>query len=172
MATDILCINGSARGDGNTRKMIAAALGNLDDVEIVYLNDLNIAPYDYADQHDDFEMLAIKMVSAKTIVFATPVYWYSMSGQMKVFFDRLTDLTDAHKALGKQLAGKMNYAIIAGGTLPNGFTMPIAETVRYFNMHWGGYWFEECGKEGLTQNQLDNGSRFAQKITRSLLEMN
>ena len=26
-----------------------------------------------------------------TLIFATPVYWYSMSGIMKVFFDRKND---------------------------------------------------------------------------------
>ena len=35
------------------------------------------------------EQLAQKLVAADVIVFATPVYFYSMSGQLKVFIDRL-----------------------------------------------------------------------------------
>ena len=40
---------------------------------------------------DDFLGVAEAMVDAEAILFATPVYWYSMSGRLKRFFDRLTD---------------------------------------------------------------------------------
>lgn len=46
------------------------------------------------------------MQSADNIVFATPVYWYAMSGRMKIFFDRFTDLLYTHKSIGKNLKGK------------------------------------------------------------------
>ena len=41
-----------------------------------------------------------------TIIFATPVYWYSMSGILKVFIDRITDLLTIEKELGRKLRGK------------------------------------------------------------------
>lgn len=40
-------------------------------------------------QNDDLNPIAKKLEKADVIVFATPVYFYSMSGQLKVFFDRL-----------------------------------------------------------------------------------
>lgn len=40
-------------------------------------------------QQDDMNELAAKMEQADVIVLATPVYFYSMSGQLKVFIDRL-----------------------------------------------------------------------------------
>ncbi len=40
------------------------------------------------------------------LIFATPVYWYSMSGIMKVFFDRITDLLTIKKDIGRKLKGK------------------------------------------------------------------
>ena len=39
-------------------------------------------------QRDDMEEILAKMVSADVIVLATPVYFYSMDGQMKTFIDR------------------------------------------------------------------------------------
>lgn len=39
---------------------------------------------------DDGNKLAKLLLDADVIVFATPVYFYSMSGQLKVFIDRLT----------------------------------------------------------------------------------
>lgn len=40
-------------------------------------------------QNDDMNELAQKMEQADVILLATPVYFYSMCGQMKVFLDRL-----------------------------------------------------------------------------------
>jgi multimeric flavodoxin WrbA len=57
-------------------------------------------------EDDGFKPIAEKMAAAEGILFATPVYWYAMSAPLKIFFDRLTDMTENLKALGKQLAGK------------------------------------------------------------------
>ncbi len=40
-------------------------------------------------QNDGMNEIADKLKRADVIVFATPVYFYSMSGQLKVFIDRL-----------------------------------------------------------------------------------
>jgi multimeric flavodoxin WrbA len=37
---------------------------------------------------DDADIIAQKMVNAEVIAFATPVYFYTMSGQMKTMLDR------------------------------------------------------------------------------------
>ena len=42
--------------------------------------------------HDDADMIAQKMLSADIIVFATPVYYYGMCGQMKTLLDRSNPL--------------------------------------------------------------------------------
>ena len=38
--------------------------------------------------HDDADIIAQKMLTADVIVFATPIYYYEMSGQMKTMLDR------------------------------------------------------------------------------------
>ena len=42
--------------------------------------------------HDDADTIAQKMLAADVLVFATPVYYYGMSGQMKTMLDRANPL--------------------------------------------------------------------------------
>ncbi len=137
-----LGILGSARNDGKTAALTSAVFQHLDDAAVIDLNDFSIDPYTYdsARGGDDFSALAQLMNEADAIVFASPVYWYSMSGPMKIFFDRLTDLTDHYKPIGKALAGKSAFLIATSNSpeAPACFEPPFADTARYFDMHWGG----------------------------------
>lgn len=135
-----LVILGSAHGESNTLVAISR-LCPISDYELVDLRTKRIAPYDYnhsLNAGDDFVNLAQKMVEAKVIVFATPVYWYAMSGLMKVFLDRFTELLSTHKALGKALKGKSTYLISTGSDaeLPVGFETPFKLTSEYFGMNY------------------------------------
>lgn len=42
--------------------------------------------------HDDGDMIIQKMLTADSIVFATPIYFYEMCGQMKTMLDRTNPL--------------------------------------------------------------------------------
>ena len=42
--------------------------------------------------HDDADTIAQKMLTADVLVFATPIYYYEMSGQMKTMLDRANPL--------------------------------------------------------------------------------
>lgn len=44
---------------------------------------------------DDVSEIMAKVKEAETIVFATPIYYYEMSGQMKTLLDRLNPLYDS-----------------------------------------------------------------------------
>lgn len=106
----VLILVGSARSESNTLKTVDVL--NYPEAEIINLIDLNISPYKYHDtnREDDFMQVVSKMLEADLIVFATPVYWYAMSGLMKVFFDRLTDLLSGErKVLGRRLKRKRPF---------------------------------------------------------------
>ena len=45
--------------------------------------------------HDDADILAQKMKQADVLVFATPIYYYEMCGQMKTILDRANPLYDS-----------------------------------------------------------------------------
>jgi multimeric flavodoxin WrbA len=139
----LLIINGSARKNGSTAAVVAQ-LQQLTGWDAVHLSDYSIGYYDYEHRHaaDDFLPLVTRMIEEyDVLIFATPVYWYSMSGQLKVFFDRITDLLDNHKDLGRKLRGKYMAAISSSGgdDLGETFWLPISESARYLGMHYLGH---------------------------------
>ena len=80
-------ILGSARSDGETLRAISLMFSK-DVVDIIDLNLHAISAYDYehANDGDDFLKIIECVQSTDTVIFATPVYWYSMSGALKIFF--------------------------------------------------------------------------------------
>ena len=57
---------------------------------------------------------------------------------MKVFFDRITDLLDNEKDLGRKLRDKSLAAISCsiGDSLSEYFWLPISENARYLGMNY------------------------------------
>jgi len=139
----VLIVMGTARRDGNTALAVDFLRQRLGpSAALVDLASLTIEPfsYDRSDDRDDFRAVVDRMLAHAHIVFATPVYWYAMSGVMKTFFDRLTDLLrdEADRPIGRALAGR-DVWLLATGTgeaLPPGFHEPFARTAAYFGMRW------------------------------------
>jgi ribosomal-protein-alanine N-acetyltransferase len=156
---------GSSRGDGNTRAAVDLVLGGRT-VEVIDLGRLEIGMYDYehANASDDFLPLIERLASKSLWILATPVYWYAMSGQMKVFFDRLSDLVTIRKARGRSLKGK-TVAVIASGTdtrLPEGFESPFRQTCDYLGMRYAGALYVRFGDDRVpVRNQSGDLARFA-----------
>lgn len=101
MSKKVLIISGSPRKGGNSDllcdEFMRGALEAGHRAEKVRLQELKIsgcrACYGCRNtgvcvQKDDMEALLEKMVQADVIVLATPVYFYSMDGQMKTMIDR------------------------------------------------------------------------------------
>lgn len=101
MSKKVLVIAGSPRKGGNSDVLCDAFLRGAQEAghstEKIYVQDLNLGPCRacYACrntgkciQKDNMPEVMQKMVDADVLVIATPVYFYSMSGQLKVFIDR------------------------------------------------------------------------------------
>jgi len=121
---NFLVVLASSRVDGNTAKLSRVIADRLQ-AQTVDLQNLSISYFDYENRNksDDFIPLIERIVSSDFVVFATPVYWYSMSAQMKTFFDRITDLLTVNRELGRKLRG-MPMSVVATGTdaeLPSSF---------------------------------------------------
>ena len=137
-----LVIIGSSRKQGDTHALVENTMAGMD-YRLADLLDYSIAPYNYQHTYpagDTFGQLVDLLLRHQTVVLATPVYWYSMSGLMKNFFDRLTDLIRLHKPLGRRLKGKSVFVLVAGNNqeLPPGFLIPFERSCEYLDMHFSG----------------------------------
>ena len=124
----IIAINGSPRTIRSTTRRLAQFV--LDgaaeagaETEMIDLCDLRVTPCTACEGcsfngicvfDDDIPVLVERMKEADGIVFASPVYINNVSGQMKIFFDRLAD------AIHYQvLAGKFGCSIATTHTSGN-----------------------------------------------------
>ena len=135
-------IQGSSRSHGDTHKIVnyIASKNNIDVIDL-YTKNIGHYDFDYKNSDDDFIDLITNVIeNYDTIIFATPIYWYSMSGILKVFFDRISDLIRIHKDTGRKLRGK-SMAMLScsnSGDAINGFSMPFSESAKYLGMHYLG----------------------------------
>jgi multimeric flavodoxin WrbA len=104
----VLALLGSPRPAGNTATLMNSFLEGLSQPENTKissytLNDLKIEPCTACDAclgkidrfciiDDDMESLYPAFIEADLVVLATPVYWWSVSAQLKLFIDRLYGL--------------------------------------------------------------------------------
>ncbi|BBN83707.1 hypothetical protein PA25_36920 [Pseudoalteromonas sp. A25] len=107
----------SANENGNTYKLVSQIMAQCrpEQVKLLTLDNLNFADYNYANAYpeDDFYQVAESLAWADNIVFASPVYWHSVSANMKRLIDRMTELTEnpTIKPIGKALKGKQGYVL-------------------------------------------------------------
>jgi multimeric flavodoxin WrbA len=135
-------IQGSSKSNGDTNTILNY-LNTSNQFDIIDLNTKNIGhfDYDFKNANDDFLPLMEEIIKKyDTIIFATPVYWYSMSGILKVFFDRISDLLKTEKDIGRKLRGKSMAMISCSNAndLKEGFSMPFIETANYLGMNYLG----------------------------------
>ncbi len=144
-----IAILGSARSQGNTRQLLDYIAGE-QQMDIVDLLEVNISHYDYEHRNssDDFVPLFKKILDYDNIVFATPVYWYGPSTEMKVFIDRLTDPLDleALKDFGRKLRGKKTYLVCTSSSecASQMFLDPLVATFTYLGMKYRGHVHGNC----------------------------
>lgn len=138
-----IVIQASSRSKGDSFKISNQILDE-NNFDFIDLNTLNINHYDYTynNQNDDFLALAKKIAeSYDNIIFITPIYWYTMSGLLKVFFDRFSDLIRIHKETGRKYRGK-NVGLISVNNSEaylNNFAEPVDLSCQYLGMNFKKY---------------------------------
>ena len=157
----IVVIYGSTRQHGNTEKLTEQVIDGLD-VEKIYLRDFTIQPIDdrrhteegFSDVDDDYSMLVEKMMKHDTFIFATPIYWYSMTGTMKNFIDRWSHTMRDKKFPGfqDQLGTKKAYVVAVGGDNPSIKGLPLIQQFNYIFQYMGisfeGYVLGKASRPG------------------------
>lgn len=122
----VLVILGSPRKKGNSSALAAqisrGAKSAGADVEMIFLQDLKINPCRGCNScqkrgsqgcaiKDDMQGIYPKLTKADAWVIASPVYWFTMSAQTKIFMDRCYALPAYSKNpfAGKRIAIAMSY---------------------------------------------------------------
>jgi multimeric flavodoxin WrbA len=145
-----IIILGSSNSKGETFT-VSKFLSDQTKYPIIDLKTKTILPFDYDfnNRNDDFLPLIKEIVNNyEIIIFATPVYWYTMSGTMKIFFDRISDCIKNEKAIGRKFRG-IKMAVLSCGSgrdLKQGFHMPFIESANYLGMEYTGdvhCWIED-----------------------------
>ena len=142
MSKKTIIVLGSSRSNGDTKQLVNYLIQQ-HQWDFLDLNDLNFSYYDYQhyNESDDFLPSIERILEYDTIIFATPIYWYTMSGVMKVYFDRISDLLTIRKDMGRQLRGKSMAVISCSDDdgLRQGFLMPFVESADYLGMNYLGH---------------------------------
>ena len=133
-----IIINGSLRKNGNTTELIQKIYPNQTSIQLI---DFKIELYNYDEiytENDEFLKIINQLIEFDEIVFATPVYWYSMSSLTKIFFDRMTDLIGSQENIGRKLMGKKISVITSsiGNHLDDNFFLPFIETANYLHLDY------------------------------------
>lgn len=148
---NILVVEGSPNKNGSThliaQSFIKGAVEAGNNVESINVAHMNINPCRgciYCGyngpciQKDDMEKIRPVILNADMIVFATPLYYYTVSAQLKTFIDRFC-------ALNSSIQRKhMKSAMLSVAWNSDKWTFESLETyyktlVRYLN-------FEDCGR--------------------------
>jgi len=139
----------SSRRTGNTGRLMDRIALELD-IAVLDLSSLRMAPYDYdhSNRDDDFEPLMEHVLTHDQVIFASPIYWYSVSPAMKVFLDRISDFLELPDLLpkGRRLRGKNAFIVCTSiCEEPSSIFMgALRETFDYLGMHSAGALHVNC----------------------------
>lgn len=145
--TKVVIVKGSPRRSGNSAiladQVAAGAEAAGATVESFYLHGMDIRPCDACGScqgmaaidcviEDDMQALYPKLRAAEAVVYASPIYWFTVSAQMKLFLDRCygmgsdIDEPEEHVLAGKRIGIVLTY----GGDDP--FDSGAINAIRMF----------------------------------------
>jgi len=141
----VVVLLGSPRKKGNSTVLAKQIIHGVESVgarvETVYLNGLNIKPCQgcYACKKknstgcavdDDMQSLYPKLVESDAWVIASPVYWFSMSAQTKIFMDRCFALWNKDSEINPMYKKRIAIAMSYGDSDP--FNSGCVNALRSF----------------------------------------
>jgi multimeric flavodoxin WrbA len=177
----VLVVKGSPRERGNSavlaEQVAAGARATGAHVESVYLHGMDIQPCG-ADVDciiaDEMQALYPLIRQADAIVYASPIYWFTVSAQMKLFMDRCYALGGSEEGVkGHGLAGKrIGVVLTYGGDDPfdsgaiNAIRM-FQDAFDYIPAHIVGFVYgcaPDIGEIQKDQNAMDGAYRLGRRL--------
>jgi multimeric flavodoxin WrbA len=146
-STKVLILKGSPRHAGNSAMLAGQVAAGAEavgaQVQSIYLHGLDIRPCDACDGchgaledrcvvEDDMQDLYPLIRDAGAIVYASPIYWFTITAQLKAFMDRCYALgSDVTPVAEHGLAGKrIGVVLTYGGDDP--FDSGAINAIRMF----------------------------------------
>ncbi len=169
MRNQLVFIVGTSRSDGNTWHLLNYINKDLG-AKLIDLTELNISYFDYQQRNIDDDYIATieEILKYDTIAFVSPMYWYTVSAQMKTFIDRFSDLLGSRKDLGRKLRGKKTFLVATGNTeerVNAGMEEPIKLTSEYLGMNYQGAFYTRVKNDlQIEPHILEQASNFVRSI--------
>ena len=144
MATkNVLILMGSPRKAGNSavlaEHLANGVVGAGAHAETIYINGMDINPCTGCNEcqgedangcviDDDMQYVYLKLKAAASIVFASPIYWFSVTAQLKTVIDRIYAVGGGDKNV---LRGK-NFGVLLVYADADPFTSGAVNALRMF----------------------------------------
>lgn len=150
----VVAIYGSSRRNGNSEALTKLVLNELNKTSYgeIFLLDHQIKPIiderhdgeGFTQVDDDYESLIEQTLKYDALLFATPLYWYGMSGRLKNFIDRWSQSLRSDKYTFKEsMKGKKIYLVIVGGKSSPITALPLVQQfqflAQFMEMEFSGY---------------------------------
>ncbi len=163
----VMIVVGSPRKKGNSatlaQRAAAGAKAHGAEVETFFLQDMNIQPCSACDAcrkkkdmdcvlKDDMRKLYPKLRKADAILIASPIYWFTVSAQTKLFMDRwyaLGSEEEGYALAGKRFGIVLTYAdadpFISGAV---NALRTFQDAFRFLGAQWAGMVYGSAWKAG------------------------
>lgn len=152
-------ILGTSRSNGNT-SLLTHEIQDKTGAKLFDLSRYNISAfdYDYKNKDDDYYDLVKEILTYDNLVFASPVYWYSMSGQLKIFFDRINDLLTQDRELSREFRKKSSFVLSTGAdiNLKSCFEDAFNYSFQYLGIDYKGMLYIPCDFDESAENNGAN----------------
>jgi len=193
--TRFLAISGSPRKKGNTETLIAAVAAGIEQcggqVEIIRIADLNTGPCIACGGctktgrcviEDDMHLQGLydKVLAAQNIILASPIYFYALSAQIKMFIDRMQAMWSRKQLLAAQGKWQVNpdkkgyflsVAATSGPKIFDGSKMCVQYAYDAMGFNYSGEFFVRGvdKRSDLSHNQkkLEEAKAFGRSLVQS-----
>ncbi len=108
----VLFMNCSPNKNGNTYRIGEKILENVEH-DVLQMADYKICQYGQVNEEDQIRDVFKEIEEVDIIVIGAPIYWYTVSGILKTFIDRLYLLPEAEVLKGKK------FYLFAQGSAPD-----------------------------------------------------
>ncbi|MGE7954558.1 flavodoxin family protein [Lysinibacillus xylanilyticus] len=158
---NITAFIGSSRADSNSEQLADYVLEGIRH-EKIDLKNLTIEPihdlrhdnngFQFVD--DDYDQIIHAFLTSDLVIFATPIYWYSMSGIMKNMVDRLSHAIrdERFPQLKEKLQNIEAIVLAVGGDAPYIKGLPMIQQFQYIfdflKMQFSSYIIGEANTPG------------------------